>query len=63
MERKDGASCLVIFLIEHELKAVRKKVTSFVSDDTAEKFPYFLYDFNALCILERIWTRPVIVGE
>lgn len=52
MERKDGASCLVIFLIEHELKAVRKKVTSFVSDDTAE--PYFLYDFNALCILERI---------
>lgn len=61
MERKDGASCLVIFLIEHELKAVRKKVTSFVSDDTAE--PYFLYDFNALCILERIWTRPVLLGK
>ena len=49
MERKDGALCLVRFLTEHELKAVRKRVTSFVSDDT-QKVSYFLFAFNALCI-------------
>ena len=42
MERKDRALCLVNFLIEHELKAVRKRVTSFVSDDTAESFLFSL---------------------
>ena len=42
--------CLVNLIIEHELKAVRKRVTSFVSDDRAE-VSYFLYAFNALCIM------------
>ena len=48
MERKDGASCLVIFLIEHELKAVRKRVTSFVSDDRAESFLFSLCFWRSL---------------
>jgi len=42
MERKDGASCLINLIIEHELKAVRKRVTSFVSDDAAESFLFSL---------------------
>lgn len=36
------ASCLVHFETEHELKAVGKRVTYFVSDDTAESFLFFL---------------------
>ena len=35
---KVRASCLVDLETEHELKAVRKRGTSFVSDDTAESF-------------------------
>ena len=35
---------------EHELKTVRKRITSFVSDDTAERY-LFLFVLNALCIL------------
>ena len=42
IDRKVRASCLVVFLIEHELKAVRKRVTSFVSEDTAESFLFSL---------------------
>ena len=38
MDRKVRASCFVHLETEHELKAVRKRVTSFVSDDTAESF-------------------------
>ena len=36
IDGKVRASCLVDLETEHELKAVRKRVTSFVSDDTAE---------------------------
>ena len=41
LEKMDGkvrASCLVDLETEHELKAVRKRGTSFVSDATAESF-------------------------
>ena len=38
MDRKVRASCFVHLETEHELKAARKRVTSFVSDDTAESF-------------------------
>ena len=38
MDRKVRALCFVHLDTEHELKAARKRVTSFVSDDTAENF-------------------------
>ena len=38
IDRKVRALCFVHLETEHELKAVRKRVTSFVSDDTAESF-------------------------
>ena len=38
IDGKVRASCLVDLETEHELKSVRKRVTSFVSDDTAESF-------------------------
>ena len=38
MDRKVRALCFVNLETEHELKAARKRVTSFVSDDTAESF-------------------------
>ncbi|MHA3043259.1 hypothetical protein ACVX3R_07285 [Streptococcus sp. 517s] len=38
IDGKVRATCLVDLETEHELKAVRKRVTSFVSDDTAESF-------------------------
>ena len=37
-DRKVRASCLVDVETEHELKAEGKRVTYFVSDDTAESF-------------------------
>ena len=42
IDGKVRASCLVDLETEHELKAVRKRVTSFVSDDTAESFLFSL---------------------
>ena len=55
IDGKVRASSLVDVETEHELRAVRKRVTSLVSDDTAESFLFsFLFAFNALCILERI---------
>ena len=42
IDRKVRASCLVDRETEHELKAVRKRGTSFVSDDTAESFLFSL---------------------
>ena len=42
IDGKVRASCLVDLEMEHELKAVRKRVTSFVSDDTAESFLFSL---------------------
>ena len=42
IDRKVRASCLVDLETEHELKAARKRVTSFVSDDTAESFLFSL---------------------
>ena len=38
IDREIRASCLVDVETEHELKAVGKRVTYFVSDDTAESF-------------------------
>ena len=38
IDGKVRASCFVHLETEHELKAARKRVTSFVSDDTAESF-------------------------
>ena len=38
IDRKVRALCFVHLETEHELKAARKRVTSFVSDDTAESF-------------------------
>ena len=38
IDRKVRAPCFVHLETEHELKAARKRVTSFVSDDTAESF-------------------------
>ena len=38
IDGKVRASCFVHLETEHELKAERKRVTSFVSDDTAESF-------------------------
>ena len=38
IDGKVRATCLVDLETEHELKAARKRVTSFVSDDTAESF-------------------------
>ena len=43
IDGKVRASCLVDLETEHELKAVRKRVTFFVSDDTAESFLFSLY--------------------
>ena len=40
--RKARASCLVDVETEHELKAVRKRVTFFLSDDPAESFLFSL---------------------
>ena len=42
IDGKVRASCLVDVETEHELKAVRKGVTSLVSDDTAESFLFSL---------------------
>ena len=42
IDRKVRASCLVDLETEHELKAVRKRKTSFVSSDTAESFLFSL---------------------
>ena len=42
IDGKVRASCLVDLETEHELKAVRKRVTSFVSDYTAESFLFSL---------------------
>ena len=39
---KVRASCFVHFRTEHEIKAARKRVTSFVSDDTAERYLFSL---------------------
>ena len=38
IDRKVRASCLVHFETEHELKAERKRVTSFVTNDREESF-------------------------
>ena len=38
IDGKVRASCFAHLETEHELKAARKRVTSFVSDDTAESF-------------------------
>ena len=38
MDRKVRASCFVHLETEYELNAARKRVTSFVSDDTEESF-------------------------
>ena len=47
MDRKVRASCFVHLETEHELKAARKRVTSFVSDDTAESFLFSVtFPFN-----------------
>ena len=45
LEKMDGevrASCLVDLETEHELKAVRKRGTSFVSDATSVRFLFSL---------------------
>ncbi|EKA00062.1 hypothetical protein GMD4S_01122 [Streptococcus sp. GMD4S] len=42
IDGKVRATCLVDLETEHELKAARKRVTSFVSDDTAESFLFSL---------------------
>ena len=42
IDGKVRASSLVDVETEHELKAVRKRVTSLVSDDTAESFLFSL---------------------
>ena len=42
IDGKVRASCLVDVETEHELRAVRKRVTSFVSDDAVESFLFFL---------------------
>ena len=42
IDGKVRASCLVDVETEYELKAVRKRVTSFVSDDTVESFLFSL---------------------
>ena len=42
IDEKVRASSLVDVETEHELKAVRKRVTSFVSGDTAESFLFSL---------------------
>ena len=42
IDGKVRASCLVDVETEHELKAVRKRVTSLVSDDTTESFLFSL---------------------
>jgi len=43
IDGKVRASSLVDVETEHELRAVRKRVTSLVSDDTAESFLFSLY--------------------
>ena len=52
---------------EHELKTVRKRVTSFVSDDTAESFLFSLCfkrslylrkDLNPSCTPRKIDSSP-----
>ena len=42
IDRKVRASCLVDLETEHELKAVRKRGTSFVSDATSVRFLFSL---------------------
>ena len=46
MDRNVRASCFVHLETEHELKAARKRVTSFVSDDTAESLANAIIEFH-----------------
>ena len=53
---------MVGLLTEHELKDKRKdKLPLYLT--LRQNVSYFLCAFDALCILERIRTRPVIVGK